>query len=345
MSSIPGSVGGSPAAEPTATLAVPPSGSATLLSRVTGFAYSGRGSEYFGIQFVNWVVTFATGGIFYPWARVRELRFTIGSVVVDGDPFTFHGRGGELFWGILKAWLLFVPLIVALSLAINLPGVDTGLRIIASVLLYALIIAIVAFTVIGSLRYRASRTSWRGIRFGFDGSLKEFGGAYALRLVAVFLTLGLAYAHVATWRRGYMLSHTRAGGERFGFDGVAADLFPRYVLCWLLAFPTLGMSMVWFHGHQQAYYWNHTTLAGGRFRSALTGGEWLGVSLVNGLLAALTLGLGAPFAYVNLHRAFFGRLTLEDADFARIRAAESGGSGMGEGAASLFDIDAGVDIG
>ena len=313
--------------------------------RTIALDYTGSGSEYFGILFINWILTLVTLGIYYAWARARELRFMIGSLAAAGDRFTFHGNGTELFRGILKSWLLFVPPFVLLSILINPPKVDASLRFAAVLFLYLLVLVVVPFAVIGSLRYRASRTTWRGIRFGFDGRFNEFGGQYAVRLLAVFFTAGLAYVHVATWRRDYMLTHARFGGAPFAFDGVAADLFPRYLLCWVLAFPTFGLSLVWFHGCQQAYYWNHTTLAGGRFHSTLTGGDWLGASMINGVLSALTFGLYTPFAYANLHREFFSKLALDGADLGRIRAGESAGSGTGEAAAGLFDVDAGIDIG
>jgi uncharacterized membrane protein YjgN (DUF898 family) len=331
------------------TAAVPPAPepppAARAFTKTIIFAYAGQGIDYLGLQLVNWALTLITLGFYYPWARARELNFMIGSLVADRDAFTFHGSGRELFWGMLRAWVLFLVPLAGLAFLMNLPGIDKGLEAVIVAALYLLIFVFVTFAIVGSLRYRASRTSWRGIRFGFDGRFGEFGPGYAVRVLGLILSLGLAYPHVATWRRNYMLSHARLGSERFGFDGVAGDLFPSYLLCWFLMFPTFGLSMAWFHGRQQAYFWNHTTLAGGRFRSTLTGGEWLGITLLNGLLVTFTFGFGASFAYVNLHREFFGRLSLEGADLARIHAAASEGSGLGEATVGLLDVDAGVDIG
>ncbi len=308
-------------------------------------SYTGEGSEYFVIQLVNSLLALVTLGIYYPWGRARELRFLIGSLTVAAEPLTFHGFGKELFWGMLRAWLVFflplVVLYVVMGTAVSQPGVQTA----AMLGFYVLMLVFVPFAVVGSLRYRASRTSWRGIRFGFDGRFGEFGWAYAWRLLAIVFTLGLAYPHVSTWRRRYVLEHSRFGTERFEFHGAGGDLMSRFVLCWFLLLPTLGLSMTWFHGHQQAYFWNHTGLAGGRFRSTLTGGEWVGVSLVNALLVMLTLGIGASWAYTNLHREFFSRLSLQGIDLARIHAMASTGSGVGEGVAHMLDMDGGVDIG
>jgi uncharacterized membrane protein YjgN (DUF898 family) len=70
--------------------------------------FRGRGSELFGILFVNGLLNLFTLGIWYAWGRVRELRFLICSTWVAGDPRSFHGRGGELFRGVLIAFFLFI---------------------------------------------------------------------------------------------------------------------------------------------------------------------------------------------------------------------------------------------
>jgi len=308
-------------------------------------AYTGEGGELLLIGIVNWLLTMVTLGFYFAWARVRYLRFMIGSVRANGDPFTFLGKGSELFWGVLRAWLLFGLPLIALAVAINLTTGDPGTTALLMALFYAVLLVFVPFAVIGSLRYRASRTSWRGIRFGFDGRFGEFAPQYLVRMVGMVLTLGIAYPFVSNWRREYVLAHSRFGSESFGYDGNASDLFPRYLLCWLFTLPTFGLTMGWFHGYQQAYFWNHTTLAGARFRSRLTGGDWLAMSIVNAFLVAFTLGIAAPWAYVRLHRMFFNGLSLEAIDLAKVHARASEGSGTGEAAAGMLDPDVGLDIG
>ena len=308
------------------------------------FAFTGEGFEYFVIQLVNGLLTMVTLGIFYPWARIRQLRFLIGSLQVGEDHLTFRGRGGELFGGVLLAWLVFILPLLLLAYGFNWPGLDIGTRLLMIVAFYFLMFVFVSYALMGSLRYRAGRTSWRGIRLGFDGRFGEFGSSYGLRMLLAVVTFGIAYPQASTWRREYVMTHTRFGDERLGFDGQASELFGPWLLCWFLAIPTLGLSLTWFHGHQQAYFWNHTTFAGGRFQSTLTGGEWLGVSLINMLLIAFTFGIGASWAFVNLHREFFARLSLVGADLARVAAAASEGSALGEGAADVLDADGGIDI-
>lgn len=308
------------------------------------FAFTGAGEEFFAIQFVNGILLLVTLGFFYPWARIRQLRFLIGSLKIGDDHLTFRGQGGELFLGVLRAWLFFLLPLFVLAYLLGWPSLDLGTRMLVLVAFYFLGFVFVSYALMGSLRYRTSRTSWRGIRLGFDGRFGEFGSGYGVRILVTLLSLGIALPWASTWRREYVLTHTRFGGERLGFDGQPSDLFATWLLCWFLAIPTLGLSVTWFHGHQQAYYWNHTTFAGGRFHSTLTGAEWLGVSFLNGLLIMFSFGIAAPWAFVNLHREFFSRLSLHDADLSRVTAAESTGDALGEGAADVLDADSGIDI-
>src|SRR5262245_21209231 len=228
-----------------------PSDESAPSARVTlsdlSLQFVGTGSELFKIQLVNGILTIVTLGIYYPWARARELRFMIGSLQAGEDRFSFHGQGRELFFGLLRAWLIFLGPLTVLWLAMQLNQLGTDLNILAGFAFSFLLLAFFAFSAVGSLRYRASRTRWRGIRFGFDGSAKEFGGQYGLRLFLTFITLGLAYPIAATWRREYFLTHARFGTERFEFDGKASDLMRPFVICWLLILPTFAMSMTWFH--------------------------------------------------------------------------------------------------
>src|SRR5262252_6075647 len=97
------------------TTAVPPEPPTTAAPGATSpgtrsdifFGYEGDGGQYLLIGLVNALLGVLTLGFYYAWGRVRELRFLIGSVRADRDTFSFHGNGRELFWGVMRAWLLF----------------------------------------------------------------------------------------------------------------------------------------------------------------------------------------------------------------------------------------------
>ena len=311
---------------------------------VLKFDYVASGGEFFWLQLVNGLFTFVTLGIYYAWARVRMLRFTIGAVRAGDDHLSFHAEGRDLFWGVLRAWALFVVPLMIMATIGGLLRDENEFSSYIGLMFYLVLFVFMVYSLMGSLRYRAGRTTWRGIRFKFTGTFSEFGGQYAVRILLLLVTLGIAYPFVATWRRRYIIEHLQFGGEPFGFDGEAGGLMPRYLLCWFFAIPTFGLSLLWFHGHQQSYFWNQTTLVDGRFRCAMTGGGWLRIVLLSAIFVGLTFGLAAPWAYLRLHREFFSRLSLVGADLARVRAVAASGDALGEGAADLLETDGGLDL-
>lgn len=134
--------------------------------------FTGAGSEYFRIWIVNMVLLVITLGLYWPWAKVRRLRYFWGNTLVDGDPLGFHGEAGQMF----KGWVLVGVLFIVYNVAESVSPVAGA----------------VAFAALGSLWpalwrssmvFRLGNTSWRGLRFRFVGPMK---GAY-LALLPLFL--------------------------------------------------------------------------------------------------------------------------------------------------------------
>jgi len=307
--------------------------------------FRGSGGTLFGITFVNGLLNVLTLGIWFAWGRIRELRFLVGNTWVNGDPMSFHGRGGELFRGVLLAFFVFlVPLYGLLMLSVyGLTGALSVMGILAAMLGFGLL---AAFVSVGSLRYRLPRTEWRGIRFGFDGKPLEFLGAVIGRLALVVITLGLYYPVYSCWRRTWILSHTRFGTEHFDCDAKPKPLYRSFLVCWVLGYVTLGLSWIWYQGHQQGYLWNHSRLGTSRFTSTLTGAGWLSFQLVNFLLVLITLGIAAPWVITRSHAFFFSHLHPDGAlDLASIKQRLQATGGIGEGALDMLDLDSGLDLG
>lgn len=306
--------------------------------------FRGDGGQLFMITLANGLLNLLTLGIWFAWGRVRELTFLIENAWVAGDPLSFHGRGGELFRGILVAFFLFiVPLYLLLFVSASLKGVASALVMLAA---YVGVGLLVAFASVGSMRYRLPRTQWRGIRFGFDGRAGEFLGGFIGRAVLVVLTLGFYYPAYACWRRRWMLARSRFGTEPFACEAEPGPLYRPFVTCWFLGLVTLGMAWLWYRGHQQAYLWNRSRLGGGRFTSTLTGRDWLLFQLGNALLLLVTIGLAAPWVVVRSHSYFLSRLTFDGAiDLAAIGQQLQSTGGVGEGVLGALDLDSGLDLG
>jgi uncharacterized membrane protein YjgN (DUF898 family) len=127
-------------------------------------SFTGSGSEYFRIWIVNLLLTFVTLGIYFPWAKVRKLRYFYGNTLVAGHALDFHGEPKKM----LRGYAIVSALFVAYSLAGQFSPA-------AGLIALLLLAAIWPALLYAGLRFRLSQTSWRGLRFGFHGTL---GGAY-----------------------------------------------------------------------------------------------------------------------------------------------------------------------
>ena len=215
------------------------------------------------LLFKNLLLNIVTVGFYRFWARARLRRFLWSNVELLGDPFVYTGTGMELFKGFLRALVVIVPL-GALSVGIDFIP-DPILNAAASVLFFALLFFLIFYAVYSARRYRLSRSTWRGVRFGMDGKAM----AYAVRMMGWTLlsivTLGFASPWMAVKAQRYLTEHTLFGDRRFAFDGKGRDLLGS----WLLVYATLGIGYYWYAVKQFRYMTGHTSLGEARFGSAV----------------------------------------------------------------------------
>ena len=192
--------------------------------------FTGSGSEYFRIWIVNLLLTLLTLGLYYPWAKVRRLRYFHGNTLVGEHPFGFHADPRKM----LRGYLLVALLLVLYSAAGHFSPT-------AGFVAFVILAAVWPALLKSSMQFRLANTSWRGLRFRFRGTLQ---GAYAAwlpfflpglivvgALVAVpdqehpppwygFLTIGVMLAFFALvpwvwWRlKKYQHDHYAYAGEQ-----------------------------------------------------------------------------------------------------------------------------------
>ena len=126
--------------------------------------FTGSGSEYFRIWIVNLLLMFVTLGIYYPWAKVRRLRYFHANTLVGGEPLGFHADPKKM----LKGYFLVGVLFSLYSAAGNFSAT-------AGFLAFVIVAAIWPALLKSSMQFRMANTSWRGLRFHFKGSVR---GAY-----------------------------------------------------------------------------------------------------------------------------------------------------------------------
>jgi uncharacterized membrane protein YjgN (DUF898 family) len=320
-----------------------------LNTKVARLRYHGTGGSLFGLVLVNGLLTIITLGFYSFWAKNKVREFHYSHTELDGDRFAYHGTGGELLSGALKASgimivLLFVLGIVAFTLEkFGLPQQQAVTYLtIAFYVLFALL-AIVA--VHGARRYRLSRSSWRGIRFSYRGNLGAFFGMIVRGTVLSILTLTLYSPFFQNQRRAFLVNSSRFGSEPFMYDADGKELFGAYIKALLLTIPTLGVYWIWYSAFRHRYFWSNTAMRGARFRSSVTGERLFVLHLTNALLVLFTLGIAMPWAITRTHEFWCDNVLLQGTvDWATIEQRAQAAGSAAEGLAEGFDVDVGIGM-
>jgi uncharacterized membrane protein YjgN (DUF898 family) len=312
---------------------------------VNRLSFHGVGGSLFGIHIVNVFLTIVTLGVFYFWGKARVRRYLWSQTAIAGDRFAFHGTGREMFLGFLKAVLIFAVPLIALSIVYNSPSVWGVVRALAYFLAYLIGAVFYPLAIVGARRYRLSRSSWRGIRFSFRGSGKEFIRLFFVQSLLTGVTLGLWYPVFDTKRYAFLTSNSWFGNRRFHFDGSSFRLFKSFLLALILTPFTLGLCWFWYVAKKRRFFWGHTTFGAARYQYAATGGAILLLMLLNLIIIMVTLGLGWPWAKVRSARFLARNLTLVGLlELESIQQDAQAASATGEGLAGLLDAG-GLDLG
>ncbi len=232
--------------------------------------FTGSGSEYFRIWIVNLLLVLVTLGIYFPWAKVRRLRYFYGATEVGGAPLDFHGDPKKM----LRGYLLTGALVGLYSVAGNFSPLAGLVAVVAIAALWPALFK-------SSMQFRLANTSWRGLRFRFTGTL---AGAY--RAMVPLFVPGIAIlgavvfipdaAHPPPWYFGLL-------------GGVLGAL--------LLAGPWLWWNL-------KSYQHNHYALAQQRTELRSTVGAFYLVFLKT--FGVALLAIGGLFGFVLLLGVFGG---------------------------------------
>lgn len=309
----------------------------------TPFAHHGRTGPVIRLAVVNGLLNLVTLSVWRFWGNTRVRRQLWSHTTLWGDPLEYTGTGKELFLGFLVVFVLvLLPLLVA-GLGLNALLQSGEPRAILGVFaLQALVLFLAAAGLYRARRYRLSRTLWRGIRGGQQGSAAVYG---AMVLAAAFLgvvTLGWAWPWAEMWLQRYKMAHTTFGDQRFTCTASSRATYGSFALIWLgglalmalgglliyalvteaqgdleqatplmqmgplllnlLALPLIVLPYARYRATVHRTVANGTGFAGARF--SMTFGLWRFVRLAigNWLLTVATFGLLAPLAALRTFR-------------------------------------------
>jgi uncharacterized membrane protein YjgN (DUF898 family) len=303
--------------------------------------FKGEGSAFFGILIVNWILTVLTLGFYYPWARAKQLQYIYSHTTLNNESFYFSGTGAEIFKGFIKLIGMYLLFLVGYGLFVSYAESP----ILAIILLYLCMIAIIPLILHGSLRYRMSRTSYRGIRFGYRGDRKELMVQFFRDILLTIVTLGIYSAWFSMNLRSYTHRHIRYGNVEFSNEARGGEYFILYLKGYLLTLLTLGIYSFWFQKDIFNYYIDKMELKQGENRikmhSTATGGAFFKLIITNFLLLMFTFGIASAWVEMRTLRFIFSHIQMTgNIDLSAVSQTETEyNDAFGEDAVDFFNID------
>lgn len=281
----------------------------TDLAYDTEVTFDGNWREFARIALPNLLLTLATLGLYRFWATARVRRYLWSRTVFMGDRLEWSGTGAELFRGALGALVVVLVPIAIANFGIRQLMVH-GHRVIGgtlSVIELLLFYGLVGAAVFRGLRYRLSRTHWRGIRGGTDDPGLRFGLAYGWKTALGMASAGLAmpWAMASLWNQRWRAMGF--GTWRFAAAGRARGLALPFLWCYVAPVVAVGavvllvasgMTLTWF---------------GIEPRTPL---EWVLIRLPAAFAVVFLFALIVMAYYASFIRQMVGSTTLEGVEFA-----------------------------
>jgi uncharacterized membrane protein YjgN (DUF898 family) len=226
----------------TAPSATPPS----------AFSFHGSWIDYMKIAAPNLLLTLVTLGFYRFWATTRERQYLWSQTEFIDERLEWTGTGMELFIGFVMVFFLIgIPLVFLQfgAQAMILQGY-IGTAVFLSVLAFFTIFYLTGVAYFRALRYRLSRTYWRGIRGGSNDPGFNYGISYMWKHVAAAIPIYLLFpwASISLWNERW--SAMSFGPYRFVSNADWTQLMKRYLLFYLVPFLIFVMA-IWI-GYQSA---------------------------------------------------------------------------------------------
>jgi len=151
--------------------------------------FTGSWREFLPIAVTNLLLTIVTLGIYRFWAKARVRRYLWSRTKLIGNELEWTGTGGEMFIGFLVAMGVLIG-----SMAVVFGGgalIGGWFTVVGMIAFYVFVLWAIGFAQFRALRYRLSRSWWRGIRGGSDSNGVGYGWTALGNNFVAGLTLGI----------------------------------------------------------------------------------------------------------------------------------------------------------
>lgn len=261
--------------------------------RLSDAEFLGKRKPLFWLLFKNALLTILTFGFYRFWGKTWVRQFYWGNTRVFGDSLEYTGRPVELLVGFLIVLAVLLPLGGIFG---SLEFMAEGSPLIAQKALdigyYVTLYTLIQIGFYRLWRFRLTRTTWRGIRFGMNGSAITYLGLAILWGMVTVISLGFAFPWMRAKLIEYRMNHSRFGNTNFTFHMPIQDLwglFIPWLVTYLLYFGSI-VALAFYYWPELQFIWNLAT--GTETPVILTEG------MVKGYAAFIVLFLMFPFFLV-----------------------------------------------
>lgn len=273
------------------------------------FDFHAARSTYFTMLLKFLVLQIITLSIYRFWAKTHVRRYLWSSTEFLGDRFEYLGTGKELFIGFLIAIVILIPLFIVGQI----PVVN---------IVYAIVVPfLIHFAIFRLWRYRLTRTSWRGLRFGMDQDAAKYAGMAILWSIATLFSVGIAYPWMQAYLTRYKMNRVSFGTTNFQCTITGSQLFLYYLgslicilgmssLIMIPYFSLIGAGGQWFSQINEMS-WELSIIGIPVFIGLLFISGWLQVKIANKIIGEIRLGrckFSSHLQFRKLLPAIFGFL-------------------------------------
>ena len=331
-----------------------------VATQTVRFQFHGQGSEFFRIWIVNLVLTLLTLGIYSAWAKVRTKRYFYGNTELAGDRFDYLASP----IAILKGRIIAVAFLVIYTLVSYFAATW-------SFILFIVLMLVMPFVVMRAIRFNAVMSSWRGVRFGFNGELFDAYKTVLLWPLFGIVTFGLGMPYAWYKQNQYLFNHYAYGQTESSTSAKASDFYAvaftvmfaglagglvlfglalipteSFVLLILVGIGYLAFYVLIYVVFQSTYFcavYNNVHIKGNRMQADVTTAGLFAVVFPNTIFTILTVGLYYPWAAVRLARYMQEHLWVEAADLDGFVAAQrEQENALGDEIGEAFDLGIGI---
>jgi uncharacterized membrane protein YjgN (DUF898 family) len=290
------------------------------MNTVYKISFRGDGTTLFKIWITNLLLTVLTLGIYYPWGRANMKKYLYSSTYLGDYSFEFLGTGKQMFFGLLKFLGIAIVLILGIA-AIRkfiFPLIPADVLFIVDLffnwIVLIIYLPIFAIFIHGSLRYRMSKSNYRGIRFGYRGIRKTLVLSLIKYAVLTLITLGIYYSWLINNIRKYIYGNTRFGNIKLEFNGKGFDYLGKLVGGGILCGLTFGIYYFWYKRNLFNFFYGNMSLSLNvqrlKVKANATAGKYFKLIVGNYFITLFTLGLGYPFTKARSMRFVCDNLEL-----------------------------------